>query len=287
MIKKAVIPAAGLGTRLLFATKEQPKEMLPIFSNSMHSGLCLKPLLQLIFEQLFDLGVKEFYFVVGRGKRSIEDHFTPDKDYLEVLSRKDKHAIAADLESFYKKVERSTIVWINQPEAKGFGHAVMMTRNVIGDEPFIVHAGDNYVTSSSNNHVRNLINELNKHKADAVITLQEVHDTRHYGVAYVKTTKDGFDVVRVEEKPKRAQSKLAIRAIYVFKPVIIEALKKIKPSKAEELQLTDGIQKLIDWGLQVRGIKLKRSDVCLDIGTPDTYWEALNQSFHHYTKNKL
>ncbi len=283
MIRKAVIPAAGLGTRLLFATKEQPKEMLPIFSKSMHSGLCLKPLLQLVFEQLFDLGVKEFYFIVGRGKRSIEDHFTPDQDYLDILFHKDKHAIATDLELFYKKIEKSTIVWVNQAEPKGFGHAVLMTKNLIGDEPFIVHAGDNFVISNSNNHVSNLVNEMEEHKADAVVTLQEVRDTKHYGIAEVKITKNGFDIVRVEEKPKRAKSKLAIRAIYVFKPTILEALKKTKPGKSNELQLTDGIQKLIDWGLQVRGIKLKRNDVCLDIGTPDTYWEALNQSFHNCT----
>lgn len=90
MITKAVMPAAGLGTRLLSATKEQPKEMLPIFTNDVNGGLSLKPLVQLVFEQLFNFGFRDFRFVVGRGKRAIEDHFTPDYRYIERLNNRGK-----------------------------------------------------------------------------------------------------------------------------------------------------------------------------------------------------
>src|ERR1700740_1182153 len=110
---KAVIPVAGLGTRLLTATKVQPKEMLPVFARE--SGeLCIKPLVQLVFEQLFDFGIREFCFVVGRGKRTIEDHFSPDDDYLKRLSTVDKEpssvrkaAVASALEKFYRRIDRA------------------------------------------------------------------------------------------------------------------------------------------------------------------------------------
>ncbi|MEM2294189.1 MAG: hypothetical protein QXX41_13030, partial [Nitrososphaerota archaeon] len=118
--------AAGLGTRLLLATKEMPKEMLPLFSSGRNVDLLLKPVLQLIFEQLYDLGFREFCFVVGRGKRSIEDHFTPDYNYIELLKGKNKVNLVKNLEEFYQKVEKSIIFWVNQPEPRGFGHAVLM-----------------------------------------------------------------------------------------------------------------------------------------------------------------
>ena len=104
MLKKTVIPAAGLGIRLLTATKEIPKEMLSLYSLSSNGDLCLKPVLQLIFEQLFAKGFREFCFLVGKGKRSVEDHFTPDYRYVELLRRKGEDRKALDLEGFYDKI---------------------------------------------------------------------------------------------------------------------------------------------------------------------------------------
>ena len=109
LLRKAVITAAGLGTRLLSATKEMPKEMLPLFSTDANNKIMLKPVLQLIFEQLYDAGFREFCFVVGRGKRSVEDHFTPDHSSVELLRKKGKTDLAARLEDFYSRVESSTI----------------------------------------------------------------------------------------------------------------------------------------------------------------------------------
>ncbi|MEW6604823.1 MAG: sugar phosphate nucleotidyltransferase, partial [Thermoproteota archaeon] len=148
-VSKVVIPAAGLGTRLLSATKEQPKEMLPIFSKTENGELCVKPVLQLIYEQLFDFGFRNFYFIVGRNKRAIEDHFTPDRDFIDSLNRKGKSSHAKELARFYEKLSLSSIVWINQSAPLGFGHAVLMAKNLVKDDPFLVHAGDTIISSKN------------------------------------------------------------------------------------------------------------------------------------------
>jgi UDP-glucose pyrophosphorylase (EC 2.7.7.9) len=132
-LKKAVITAAGLGTRLLSETKELPKEMLPIFQR-VNGELALKPLLQVIFEQLYDVGIRDFCFVIGRGKRSIEDHFTPDWDFLEYLLKAGKELAAKSIEIFYKKVEDSNISWVNQPQPRGFGDAVLRAEKFVAND---------------------------------------------------------------------------------------------------------------------------------------------------------
>jgi len=116
MVRKVIIPAAGLGTRLFPATKEQPKEMLPIFSKSNSGDMVVKPVVQLVFEQLHDVGIREFCYVVGKGKRGIEDHFTPDVECIKMLEHMGKNGQASDLDSFYHKLDTSTILWVNQPE---------------------------------------------------------------------------------------------------------------------------------------------------------------------------
>src|SRR2546428_9653768 len=100
LLKKVVIPAAGLGTRLLSVTKEQPKEMLPVFARGMNGDLCLKPVVQLIFEQLYSVGFRDFCFIVGRGKRAIEDHFTPDLSFISKLDSKGRDRATEDLQAF-------------------------------------------------------------------------------------------------------------------------------------------------------------------------------------------
>ena len=116
MLRKAVIPAAGLGTRLLPATKEQPKEMLPVFAMGVNGVLRVKPFLQVVFEQLYYAGFKDFCFIVGRGKRSIEDHFTLDNSLIQQLSRKNEFDLVKELINFYAKVSKSNLVFVNQPE---------------------------------------------------------------------------------------------------------------------------------------------------------------------------
>jgi UTP--glucose-1-phosphate uridylyltransferase len=281
-IPTALIPAAGLGTRLLSATKEQPKEMLPIFSADEDNILCVKPLVQQIFEQLYDHGIRNFYFVVGKGKRAIEDHFTPDREYIHRLNSHGKNVQAFQLESFYRRIQASMIVWVNQPEPKGFGHAVLQAKRLISTEPFLVHAGDTLIKSRTETILARLAKAYMKTQADAMLTLQEVEDPRQYGVAEVNEASDGnLDIEMVVEKPTQPKSKLAIMPLYVLNQSIFSALETTPLDKGGEIQLTDAIQKLIDTGHRVQAIKLREDDMRLDIGTPETYWEALELSYRY------
>ncbi len=284
MLRKAVIPAAGLGTRLLSVTKEQPKEMLPVFARGKNGELCLKPIVQLVFEQLYHVGFREFCFIVGRGKRAIEDHFTPDFSFVSMLDSKGKNGPAEDLEAFYKMVEGSTLVWVNQPEPRGFGDAVLKVQPFVGGENFLVHAGDSHFLSRDAGHLRRLLSMGEELKADACFLVQEVEDPRRFGVVVGEKVSDG--VVRVKsvvEKPEKPQSNLAIMPVYVFHSMIFKSLEVTAVGHGGEVQLTDGIQKMVDWGLNVYGIMVGPGEVRLDIGSPDSYWEAQNLSHKHFS----
>jgi len=285
LVRKVVITAAGLGTRLIPTSKELPKEMLPIYVRN-RMGLKLMPLIQALFEQLYDLGYREFCFVVGRGKRVIEDHFTPDWDFVIFLEEKGKHSLAEDLKRFYRKVESCTIVWVNQPKPEGFGHAILMAKPFVGDDRFLVCAGDTYIISSGNDFLRSLVRTHEEAGSYATILLQRVEDPRRYGVAEVER-KDGLlRVLRVVEKPKQPPSNLAIMPFYVFEPEIMDVLEHLKPGVGGEIQLTDGIQGLIDRGRPVYGVMLGEHELRLDIGTPDTYWEAIRLSYEYFSNLK-
>lgn len=281
---KAVLPAAGLGTRLLPITKELPKEMLPIFVRSLDNELCLKPMIQVIFEQLYNFGFREFVIIVGRGKRAIEDHFTPDKGFVELLKTKNKHNMAIELEFFYDKILTSNIVFVNQPEPRGFGDAVLAARSVVNG-PFLLHAGDTYIISKDDDHLRRLFEVHKKFGADATILIQEVENPRAYGVIEGKEVSDDVILIEnLEEKPEKPKTNLAIMPIYIFDPVIFKALEITKPGNDGEIQLTDAIQKLVDWGLKVYAVKLKPNEQRLDIGTPQTCWESLMLSYNYFKK---
>ena len=285
MIRKVVIPSAGLGTRLFPATKEQPKEMLPIFSKSTNGNMAVKPLLQMVFEQLHDTGFREFCFIVGRGKRSIEDHFTPDSNSISMLQEMGKNGSATDLESFYNKLKMSTIVWVNQPQPKGFGNAVLMAQPFVQNEHCLVHAGDTYIISESMEHIKLLIDTYERLNADAAFIVQEIENPKQFGIIEAEETESGiYKVKKAIEKPEKPPTNLAIMPIYVFHPVIFKGLEKTQPGKGGEVQLTDAIQKLVEWGLNVYAVKLNKGQTRLDIGSPETYWEALYLSYQHFCK---
>jgi len=283
---KAIIPVAGLGTRLLTATKVQPKEMLPVFANE-GGELCIKPLVQLVFEQLFDFGIREFCFVVGRGKRAIEDHFTPDGDYLKRLTVRDKSAaasrkpaVASALERFYRRVDEASIMWVNQPVPLGFGHAVLQAKVFAGEEPFLVHAGDAYVYSNDFGHLRRLLSSFEL-GAECALALKKVPDPRQYGVATGKSSRGLVAIDEIVEKPKAPKSNLAVTPVYLFRHSIFEAIEEAGPGVGGELQLTDGIQRLLQEGKRVVGVELRPDESWIDIGTPATYWEALRISYRN------
>ena len=256
---------------------------MPLFCIGSNSDLSLKPVLQLIFEQLYEVGLREFCFVVGRGKRAVEDHFTPDWDFVKDLRDKGKSQLTSSLEAFYNTIKKSTIVWVNQPEPKGFGHAVLIAKPFVVNEPFMVCAGDTYIVSRNDDHIRRLVQAYSINRAEATLLLQKVDDPRQYGVAVVEDLSGGvFRVLKVVEKPREPPSNLAIMPMYIFKPVIFDVLEDLAPGVSGEIQLTDGIQKLIDLGLKVQAIMLRDDEFRLDIGTPEMYWEALKLSYEYF-----
>src|SRR3989337_1047754 len=288
MIRKVVVPAAGLGTRLFPATKEQPKEMLPIFSTTADGNMLVKPVVQMVFEQLYDAGVREFCYIVGRGKRGIEDHFTPDQDCIKTLEGMGKNGQAMDLEGFYEKLKTSTIMWVNQPEAKGFGNAVLMAQPFVQNERCLVHAGDSCIISKDMDYIKKLLGAYERFNADAAFIVLEIENPRQYGIVEGEEVETGILKVKsVVEKPEKPKTNLAVMAMYVFRPVIFKALEATKPGKNGEIQLTDGIQKLVDWGLKVYAVKLDKDHSHLDIGSPERYWDALDLSYHHSCRGNV
>lgn len=285
MIRKVVITAAGVGTRLLTMTKEQPKEMMPLFAQNKNGGLCIKPLLQIVFEELNDNGFREFCFIIGRGKRVIEDHFTIDLGFVEQLRNKERNHLASPLEQFYGKLGTSLIMWINQPEPRGFGHAVLMAKPYVKDEPFLVHAGDTYITSPHDDKpIKRLLIAHDEKRSDATLLLKEIANPKQYGVAEVREANGTINVRKVTEKPTKPSTNLAIMPIYVFNNAILEAIEKTLPGLGGEIQLTDAIQKLIEDGFNVQAVKLRNDETRLDVGTPESYWEAIATSYRHSHK---
>ncbi len=285
MIRKVIIPAAGLGTRLFPATKEQPKEMLPIFTKTTQGDLAVKPVVQMVFEQLYDAGFREFCFVVGRGKRGIEDHFTPDSECIRALEGMGKNGQASELEVFYEKLETSTTMWVNQPEPKGFGNAVLTAQPFVQNESCLVHAGDSCIISKEMDYIKRLLEAYERFNADAAFLVLEIENPKQYGIVEGNEVEPGIIKVKsVVEKPEKPKTNWAIMAMYVFHPIIFKALETTEPGKNGEIQLTDAIQKLIDWGLKVYAVKLDKSYAHLDIGSPERYWEALELSYQQFCK---
>ena len=278
---KAVIPAAGTGTRLLPTTKEQPKELLPVFSRSAYGNRLVKPILQLIFEQLYECGIREFYFVGGRKKRMIEDHFSVDYHFIDRLNREDKSFHAEELSRFYDKLTSSHISWLNQPTPLGFGHAVLLAKSSIADEPFLVHAGDTLILSKKRDYILDLIKTHDYMHSLSTFLVCPVEEPQRYGVITGRDTGKGvMHVDTMIEKPSRPESNLAIMPIYVFDKSIFDALENTTPGKNNEIQLTDGISKLLATNKnKVIAIKMNNADLFIDVGNPETYWHALKISY--------
>jgi UTP--glucose-1-phosphate uridylyltransferase len=233
-VKKAIIPAAGLGTRFLPATKAMPKEMLPIVD---------KPTIQYIVEEAVASGIEEIIIVTGKGKRAIEDHFDHALELENNLFNKGKF----DLLDEVRRSSNIEIHYIRQKEAKGLGHAVWCARNFIGNEPFAVLLGDDIVQSQTP-CIRQLAEQFEQvHKS--VIGVQTVphEQTKRYGiVAPLERFGRLHEVDYLVEKPPlgKAPSNLAIMGRYILTPEIFEILEHQEVGAGGEIQLTDAIQKL-------------------------------------------
>lgn len=278
-INKVVLPVAGTGTRLLPVTKEQPKEMLPVFSDGYNGNKIVSPIIQLIFEQLFTLNFRNFCFIVGKNKRIIEDHFSYDFDFVNSLQEKKKNEFATELLIFFKKIEQSNLVWINQSNPLGFGHAVLQAKQYINEDRFLLHAGDTLMLSKENSHIKKLINCHKKNMASVSFIVKEIEDPRQYGVVAGKIKGDIIKIEDIEEKPTKPKTNLAIMPIYIFEPSIFNYIEKIKPKKLNEIQLTDAIKLMVEDGLKIYGLNLGNEIIHMDIGNPESYWDSLNISY--------
>jgi UTP--glucose-1-phosphate uridylyltransferase len=281
MIKTAVIPAAGMGTRLLTLTKETPKEMVPLFHKNKKGEISLRPLLEIIFENLYDVGFRNFVFVVGRGKENIENHLSPHYDFLDLLKKKNENKFAKTLSKLYGKIENSSLVWVRQNKQKGIGPAVLLTKNIVGDEPFLFHAGDLYIPNQ--NYFHSMIKTHQNENPDATIGLKKVKNPQRYGVAVLNSKKkiNGSKIVRVVEKPKTPPSNYALTGVNIFTPKIFEAIEKTKKKLRGEIQLTDSIQTMISKKEPVVGSLMKPNEICIDVGIPEAYFSALKYSYSH------
>ena len=234
-VRKAIIPAAGLGTRFLPATKSQPKEMLPIVD---------KPTLQYIIEEAVNSGIEEILIVTGRSKKSIEDHFDRSIELELELEQKGKLDMLKIVQDISNMVD---IYFIRQKEPKGLGHAIYCAKSFVGDEPFAVLLGDDIVDSDKP-CLKQLIGAYDEYNT-SILGVQEVakENTDKYGILDVKHIEDRvYKVNDMVEKPKveEAPSNIAILGRYIITPAIFEILENQKPGKGGEIQLTDALKTL-------------------------------------------
>jgi UTP--glucose-1-phosphate uridylyltransferase len=234
-VKKAIIPAAGLGTRFLPATKAMPKEMLPIVD---------KPTIQYIVEEAVRSGIEDIIIVTGKGKRAIEDHFDFSYELEQNLYQKGKLGL---LEEVQRPSKLANIHYIRQKEPQGLGHAIWCARKFIGNEPFAVLLGDDIVQSETP-CLGQLIQQYNEHKS-SIIGVQQVpdHQVSRYGIIDGKQINNRlYSVTNLVEKPSQqnAPSNVAIMGRYILTPQIFEILENQTPGAGGEIQLTDAIASL-------------------------------------------
>lgn len=258
-VRKAIIPAAGLGTRLLPATKAQPKEMLPIVD---------KPAIQYIIEEAVASGIESILIVTGRGKRSIEDHFDHSVELELELATKNKTAL---LEQVNYISEMADIHYIRQKKPLGLGHAILCAKQFVGNEPFAVLLGDDLIVNEEPG-LKQLINQT-VYPSTAIVGVQHVpyEETNKYGIvapsAMPNTPHSIIPLSGIVEKPDVADapSDLAVIGRYVLPPEIFDILEDTPPGKGGEIQLTDAISRLPHLAaLEIQGNRY-------DIGDPLGY----------------
>lgn len=261
-VRKAIIPAAGLGTRFLPATKAMPKEMLPILT---------KPTIQYIVEEAVASGIEQIIIVSGRSKRAIEDHFDHAPELENILRQKGKLDLLKEVDASTTMAE---IHYIRQKEPKGLGHAIWSARHFIGDEPFAVLLGDDIIVSEEPG-LKQLMNQYEELDASVVGVRQvPMEDTHRYGIIDpLNQTGRRYQVRQFVEKPVQgtAPSNMAIIGRYILTPAIFEYLATQEAGSGGEIQLTDAIERLNGqedvYGYELEG---KRFDIGEKMGYVET-----------------
>src|SRR4030042_3027106 len=261
-IRKAVVTAAGWGTRFLPATKAQPKEMLPLVD---------KPMIQYVIEEAVASGIKHIIIVTAFGKRDIEDHFDRSVELELALKKKGDGEL---LKKVQRISELADICYIRQKEQLGLGHAILITKDLVGDEPFAIFLPDDIIEAKVP-AMKQMIEVYNRYKC-SVIAVEKVppEATSSYGIISPKRVEDRvYQVESLVEKPepKDAPSDLAIVGRYILTPEIFGMLEKTAPGKGGEIQLTDGLRLLLGkqqiYAYQFEGIRY-------DTGTPLGFLKA-------------
>ena len=236
-VRKAIIPAAGLGTRFLPATKSQPKEMLPIVD---------KPTLQYIIEECVASGIEEILIITGRNKKSIEDHFDRSVELEMELEKSGKEEMLKMVREISDMVN---IHFIRQKEPRGLGHAILCAKTFVGNEPFAVLLGDDVVYNDNKPCLKQLIDCYEEYKTSVLgVQTVEPQDVNKYGIVGGLHIEDRvYKVKNLIEKPavEEAPSNVAILGRYIITPKIFEILENTKPGKGNEIQLTDALLELI------------------------------------------
>ena len=267
-IDLAVVPVAGLGTRLLPITKSQPKEMLPVGR---------KPVVQYVVEELTQSGITRLLFITGASKTSIENHFDIDDRLIQHLREVGKEEELEQLDFERRAVE---YFYTRQRRQLGLGHAVLCSKPLVGDQSFVVALGDSIIgINAQSDIVQKMIAEFERSKADIVVCFEEVprKDVVKYGIAKPRgAAGERFELEDLIEKPsvEEAPSHLAVAARYVFSSAIFEALKETEPGKGGEIQLTDAIRILLKRGAKGVGLSLPASEPRFDIGNYDSYFKS-------------
>jgi UTP--glucose-1-phosphate uridylyltransferase len=263
----AVVPVAGLGTRLLPATKSQPKEMLPVGR---------KPVVQYVVEELTRVGMTRVVFITGPGKASIENHFDLNAELIQTLRETGKEELLGELE-----FERAAVQYFytRQRQLLGLGHAISCAQSFVGDRPFVAALGDSIIgMHAESDVVRRMIQCHEERDACAVIAFEEVSDAEvgQYGIAKPASDDEVFQILDLIEKPSpsEAPSRLAIAARYVLSPAIFDALASTARDSRGEIQLTDAIRALIRNGGRAYGVRLRPGERRYDIGNFEAYFEA-------------
>ena len=269
MIKKCLFPAAGYGTRFLPATKAVPKEMLPILS---------KPLLQYGVEEALSAGIRNMAIVTGRGKRAIEDHFDNAFELEYQLKGTAKEHYLNEIKDIIKK---STFTYVRQQKMLGLGHAILTGEPLIGNEPFAVILADDLCDCKEQSALSQMIDTYNTYKC-SIIAIEEVpmSQVSRYGIIsgnLIANTLDTYQVTTMVEKPQTSDSNLAIIGRYILTPDIFKILKKIKPDKNGEIQITDA---LLFQAREGNVIALKFKGKRFDCGSIEGFVDATN----HFAK---
>ncbi|MEA2204607.1 MAG: UTP--glucose-phosphate uridylyltransferase [Blastocatellia bacterium] len=254
-VRKAVFPAAGLGTRFLPATKSSPKEMLPLVD---------KPLIQYVVEEAVASGIESVIIVTGRGKTTIEDHFDISFEMEALLRERGK---TNELQAIRKISDMARISYVRQREALGLGHAVLQARDLVGDEPFAVMLSDDIIDAEVP-ALQQLINVYEKYDAPVVGTMQVAGENiSRFGVLDVDEVSDGvYKIKDMVEKPAFADapSDLAIIGRYILTPDIFEEIEKTAPGAIGEIQITDAMRSLLKkrpfYAVRFQGIRHDAGD---------------------------